>query len=141
MFCKPCFGGPSYVSPAATGPVTTTPPVVHPTKYCETHTCSTTIVPHIHPTHTKFVNHQMIQNQHFFPQTQSFGQTVQQTNVLGQGPGPQVAGAYAPGYPGGYPGGMPGGYPGQVAGAMTGMPGAANMGPQVAGTMKRPFGR
>ncbi|WP_084157889.1 CotD family spore coat protein [Bacillus manliponensis] len=64
--CKPCFGGHKPVSP-----ITTTPPIVHPTKHCETHTFSTTVVPHIHPTHTTHVHHQMIKNQHFFPQTHS----------------------------------------------------------------------
>jgi spore coat protein D len=158
MFCKPCFGGPNFVSPAATGPAFTAPPVVHPTKYCDTHTFSTTVVPHIHPTHNTLVNHQMIQNQHYFPQTQSVLNTVSQTDVPGYGPVPQVAGAmtgpspygpgpYGPGpYGGGYPspmvagamtgpmGGAPGmmgpGMPGMVAGAMTG-PGMnpGNMGP------------
>jgi spore coat protein D len=148
MYCKPCFGGPSYVSPVATGPVMTTPPVVHPAKYCETHTFSTTVVPHIHPTHTTLVNHQMIQNQHYFPQTNSAVNQVQQTNVPGYGPGPGVPygpGAVAPYGPG--PGGPYGPGP-QVAGAMTGpMPGmvagaaTGNMGPNanpmVGGMFKR----
>lgn len=149
MYCKPCFGGPSFVSPAATGPVMTTPPVVHPTKFCETHTFSTTVVPHIHPTHSTLVNHQMVQNQHYFPQTQSAVNTVQQTNVPGFGPIPQVAGAmtgpFAPISPYGAspftgPGSMvPGFGPSpQVAGAMTG-PGGMTPGfgpsPQVAGAM------
>lgn len=134
MFCKPCFGGPNFVAPAATGPAFTAPPVVHPTKYCDTHTFSTTVVPHIHPTHNTLVNHQMIQNQHYFPQTQSVLNTVAQTDVPGYGPMPQVAGAmtgpspYGPGPYGGYPSPM-------VAGAMTGPMGGAPgmMGPGMMG--------
>ncbi len=150
MFCKPCFGGPNFVGPAATGPAFTAPPVVHPTKYCDTHTFSTTVVPHIHPTHNTLINHQMIQNQHYFPQTQSVLNTVSQTDVPGYGPVPQVAGAatgpYGPG-PGPYgPGPGPyGGYPSpMVAGAMTGPMGGAPgmMGPgmpgMVAGAMTGP---
>ncbi|WP_129728175.1 spore coat protein [Ectobacillus funiculus] len=129
MFCNPCFGGPNFVGPAATGPVCTAPPVVHPTKYCDTQTFSTTVVPHIHPTHNTLINHQLIQNQHYFPQTQSVLNTVSQTDVPGYGPVPQVAGAmtgpgpYGPGPygPGPYGPGPYGGYPSpMVAGAMTG---------------------
>ncbi|PFZ10605.1 spore coat protein [Bacillus pseudomycoides] len=64
--CHPCFGGHKPV-----GPICTTPPVVHPTKQCVTNTFSTTVVPHIHPTHTTHVHHQQVKNQHFFPQTVS----------------------------------------------------------------------
>jgi spore coat protein D len=129
MFCKPCFGGPNLVGPAATGPVFTAPPVVHPTKYCDTQTFSTTVVPHIHPTHNTLINHQLIQNQHYFPQTQSVLNTVSQTDVPGYGPVPQVAGAMTgpgPYGPGPYGPGPYGGYPSpMVAGAMTGPMGGA----------------
>lgn len=64
--CPPCHGGQKPVSP-----VTITPPVVHPTKNCETHTFSTTVVPHIHPTHTTHVHHQVVKSQHYFPQSHS----------------------------------------------------------------------
>ncbi|MFD3446066.1 CotD family spore coat protein [Microbacteriaceae bacterium 4G12] len=128
------------MSPAAVGPTNVTPPIVHPTQCCETHTFSNTIVPHIHPTHTTFVNHHMVQNQHYFPQTQSAANTIQETNVPGYGPSPLVAGAMAGPMPGYGPGPMPGYGPGpQVAGAMTGpMPGYGP-GPQVAGAMTGPM--
>lgn len=64
--CHPCFGGHKPV-----GPICTTAPVVHPTKQCVTHSFSTTVVPHIFPTHTTHVHHQQIKNQNFFPQTNS----------------------------------------------------------------------
>ena len=53
--CHPCFGGHK-----PTGPICTTAPVVHPTKQCVTHSFSTTVVPHIFPTHTTHVHHQQI---------------------------------------------------------------------------------
>ena len=64
--CHPCFGGHKPV-----GPICTTAPVIHPTKQCVTHSFSTTVVPHIFPTHTTHVHHQQIKNQGFFPQTNS----------------------------------------------------------------------
>lgn len=64
--CHPCFGGHK-----PTGPICTTAPVIHPTKQCVTHSFSTTVVPHIFPTHTTHVHHQQIKNQNFFPQTNS----------------------------------------------------------------------
>ena len=64
--CHPCFGGHKPV-----GPICTTAPVIHPAKQCVTHSFSTTVVPHIFPTHTTHVHHQQIKNQGFFPQTNS----------------------------------------------------------------------
>ncbi len=64
--CHPCFGGHKPV-----GPICTTAPVIHPAKQCVTHSFSTTVVPHIFPTHTTHVHHQQIKNQNFFPQTNS----------------------------------------------------------------------
>ncbi|MEH6890704.1 CotD family spore coat protein, partial [Bacillus sp. JJ864] len=66
--CNPCFGG---------LPTTTTCPIVHPTKCCETHTFAKTVVPHIHPTHMKHVHHQVVQAQHYFPQTNSNVNVIQ----------------------------------------------------------------
>ncbi|EMA6341924.1 CotD family spore coat protein [Bacillus cytotoxicus] len=121
--CHPCFGGHK-----PTGPICTTPPVVHPTKQCVTHTFSTTVVPHIHPTHTTHVHHQQIKNQHFFPQTNS------SVNVVDPGFGD-------PGYGGGFGGGCGHhGYPQQVS------PFGPNAGPNVspfgpnAGPNVSPFG-
>lgn len=89
--CHPCFGGVGPVSP-----ITIAPPVVHPTKCCETHTCSKTIVPHIHPTHMKHVHHQVVQSQHYFPQTNSSVNVIQPAppTLVGGfgGPGPGVGG-------------------------------------------------
>ncbi|EJQ10290.1 hypothetical protein IE3_03866 [Bacillus cereus BAG3X2-1] len=83
--CHPCFGGHKPV-----GPICTTAPVIHPTKQCVTHSFSTTVVPHIFPTHTTHVHHQQIKNQGFFPQTNS------NVNVVDPGD---------PGFGGGFGGG------------------------------------
>ncbi|MGR3777651.1 CotD family spore coat protein [Bacillus paramycoides] len=88
--CHPCFGGQK-----PTGPICTTAPVIHPTKQCVTHSFSTTVVPHIFPTHTTHVHHQQIKNQGFFPQTNS------NVNVVDPGD---------PGFVGGVGGGFGGGY-------------------------------
>ncbi|WP_335869668.1 spore coat protein [Bacillus sp. 2205SS5-2] len=88
MFCRP---RPGQVLPA----------VVHPTKQCVKNNYATYEVPHIHPTHTTVVNNELYQHKHYFPQTQSEVNCVnnQQFNC---GPGPM---------PGQQP--MPGGMPGQ----------------------------
>ena len=96
--------------------------------------------PVVHPSHTTNVNHTNIQEEHFFPHTESVVNEVTHQN-LGPVPGPlpypgAVAGAMTGPGMGPYPGpGMgpmgsrtwdqwdqmgPGGYPGSVAGAMTG---------------------
>lgn len=101
--CHPCFGGAAPFGGAVTpfggaaapfggavAPITTTPPIVHPTKCCVTHTCSKTVVPHIHPTHIKHVHHQVVQSQHYFPQTHSAANVISPADpvyVGGFGPG------------------------------------------------------
>lgn len=52
------------------------PPVIHPTNFNVNHTFSTTVVPHIHPTHTTTVNHHMYQHKHYCPQTYSCAEDV-----------------------------------------------------------------
>lgn len=118
------------------------PAIVHPTKCCTKHTFSNVVQPHIHPSHTTIVNHTNVQNQHYFPQTQSVANQVTNQNFnMGPGPG-QVAGAYMPGPGPGQVAGayMPGyGQPGQVAGAMSNMPAPGVGGAYNPGNMKRPW--
>lgn len=108
------------------------PAIVCPTKCCVNHSFNNVVQPVIHPSHTTNVNHTNIQDQHFFPHTESVVNEVTHQN-LGPAPGPfpypgAVAGAMTgpgpfpgPGMgPGMAPGMGPGGYPGSVAGAMTG---------------------
>lgn len=103
--------------------------IVYPVKQNTVHCCSEETIKHVHPSHTTVMNHHLIKNEHVYPHTTSFGNTVNQVNMYGgPGPGSQVAGAMSPGM---WPGMGPGG---QVAGAM--QPGCG-MGPggQVAGAM------
>ncbi|KMJ59709.1 hypothetical protein AB685_02245 [Bacillus sp. LL01] len=104
-------------------------PIVHPTKCCVKNLFSTTEVPHIHPSHTTYVNNQQFQHKHYFPHSDSMVDSVshQHFNCGPGGPGMggqgQVMGAQTgPGY--GY-GQM--GMPGQVMGAQQG-PGYGQMG-------------
>lgn len=63
------------------------PAVIHPPVCCENHTFEQFIVPHIHPTHTANINHQMYKHQHYYPHTQSFAQHVHnQQFFCGGGP-------------------------------------------------------
>jgi len=66
-------------------------PIVYPTKCCVNNTYSTTVVPHIHPTHTTNVHHQMYKHLHYYPQTQSFANETyhQHYNCMGPGPMPR----------------------------------------------------
>jgi spore coat protein D len=46
-------------------------PIVHQMKCCTNHMCNETIVPHVHPSHTTNVNHQMYKHYHYYPHTES----------------------------------------------------------------------
>ncbi|MGL4821271.1 MAG: CotD family spore coat protein [Bacilli bacterium] len=80
-FGAPVAGGYGMPMGGYPGHVAVAPAVVHPTNQQVVNSYSTVIVPHIHPTHTQYANHQMIQNQHHFPQSCSQQQCVQQSNV------------------------------------------------------------
>ncbi|WP_067836426.1 CotD family spore coat protein [Amphibacillus sediminis] len=69
-----------------TGPVQT---IVCPTKHQHVNTCSQSHVNYVHPTHTTVTDHHTIHNTHYYPQTTSYGQTVNQTNVYGGPTWPQ----------------------------------------------------
>lgn len=60
---------PAYGYPA--GAVKYAQPVVYPTQVSQVNTFETTVVPVIHPQHTQVVNHQLVQMQHYYPQTTS----------------------------------------------------------------------
>ncbi|GGE56671.1 CotD family spore coat protein [Priestia taiwanensis] len=124
--CKPCF------PPCA-------PPIVHPTKCCEEHTFSKTVVPHVHPSHTTFVNHHVFEHKHYFPHSTSCANTVKNVDA---GPGCGMPGGFG-GAPGGF-GGAPGGFgaaPGGFGAAPGGFGGAPGMGMPPQGPMYgKPYG-
>lgn len=62
-------GNAGYGFPA--GGVKYAQPVVYPTQVNQVNTFETTVVPVVHPQHTQVVNHQMVQMQHYYPQTAS----------------------------------------------------------------------
>lgn len=83
-----------------------TPPIIHPTVHNVNHTFSTTVVPHIHPSHTTTVNHHMFQHKHFCTHTESCCNETcnQHFNCCGPGmmPGPvgpgMMSGPAGPGF-------------------------------------------
>jgi spore coat protein D len=79
------------------------PPCVAPPKCCVTHTHENFIQPHIFPSHTTHVNHQVIQHQNYYPHTNSYVNEVDNVNV-----GPAFGPGALPG-PGPFPG--PYGFP------------------------------
>ncbi|MEK4706484.1 CotD family spore coat protein [Bacillus sp. FSL R10-2780] len=126
--CHPCFGGHKPV-----GPICTTAPVIHPAKQCVTHSFSTTVVPHIFPTHTTHVHHQQIKNQNFFPQTNS------NVNVVDPGD-PGSVGGFGGGSVGGSVGGFGGGSVGGFGGGFGGGCGPCGHGHHHHGHQISPFG-
>lgn len=121
-------------------------PIVHPTKCCVKNLYSTTEVPHIHPSHTTYVNNQQFQHKHYFPQTDSMVDSVSHQHFNCGPGGPGMGGA--PGM-GGQPGQVMGaqtgpgygqmGMPGQVMGAQQG-PGMGQMGPGGMPGQCKPYG-
>jgi len=94
------------------------PPVIHPTNQIVNHTFSTTVVPHIHPTHVTTVNHHMYQHKHYCTESASCCEDVcsQQINCCPPAcgpcgpaaPGPMPYGAAGPNFMPGGPGFAPG---------------------------------
>ncbi|WP_404442361.1 spore coat protein [Sutcliffiella horikoshii] len=121
-------------------------PIVHPTKCCVKNLYSTTEVPHIHPSHTTYVNNQQFQHKHYFPHTDSMVDSVSHQHFNCGPGGPGMGGA--PGM-GGQPGQVMGaqtnagygqmGMPGQVMGAQQG-PGMGHMGPGGMHGQCKPYG-
>ena len=75
--------------PNCQGPVKT---IVCPTKHKCVNTQSFSNVNYVHPTHTTITDYHTVQNTHFYPQTTSWQQVVNQTNVFGGQTWPQGQG-------------------------------------------------
>ena len=99
------------------------PPVIHPTNQIVNHTFSTTVVPHIHPTHVTTVNHHMYQHKHYCTESASCCDEVcsQQINCC-----PPCASPCPPAGPG---------FGGPMMGAGPMGPGPMGAGPMGAGPM------
>lgn len=72
---------PQYL-PTQTSPTQQAQPVVSPTRQYVQTNVSNTVVPHIHPSHTTIVNRHNINNQHYFPHTQSVVNEKCVTNTM-----------------------------------------------------------
>ena len=88
------------------------PAIVCPTKCFVNNNFENLVQPVIHPSHTTNVNHTNIQQQHFFPHTESVVNKVTQQNLR---PAPYLHLTQAPGTVAGAMTG-PGPYPGPVMG-------------------------
>ena len=98
--------------------------IVYPTKHNVVNKCSEETINHIHPSHTTVVNHHLVKNQHIFPHSTSFENTVNSVDTFGGAfntPPTNVAGAMTGPGMGQVAGAMSGPGMGQVAGAMQGM--------------------
>ncbi|SES65325.1 spore coat protein D [Oceanobacillus limi] len=83
--------------------------VVHPTKCNVVNTCSEETIQHIHPSHTTVMNHHLIKNEHVYPHSTSYGNTVNSVDVFGGAFNVPSPGPGAPAGPGAGPGFAPGG--------------------------------
>ncbi|WP_342472247.1 CotD family spore coat protein [Metasolibacillus sp. FSL H7-0170] len=71
--------------PTQVGPTQFSQPIVSPTRQFVQTNVTNTVVPHVHPSHLTVVNRQMINNQHYFPHTQSvMNECFETTTMCGQ---------------------------------------------------------
>ncbi|EKN69558.1 hypothetical protein BABA_09036 [Neobacillus bataviensis LMG 21833] len=105
------------------------PPVIHPTQQIVNNTFSTTVVPHIHPTHVTTVNHHMYQHKHYCTETASCCEDVCNQHINCCNPCAPGFGAGGPGFGMGGPGFGAGGPGFGMGGPGFGGPGFAPGGP------------
>lgn len=80
--CFPQQTSPAQFNPPQTLPTQYDPPRVSPTRQQVNTNIINTVVPHIHPSHTTTVNRHVVNNQHFFPHTQSVVNEYVETNTV-----------------------------------------------------------
>ena len=68
--------------PTQTAPTQFAQPQVSPTREYVQRNVTNTVVPHYHPSHLTTVNQQHINNQHYFPHTQSVVNECFETNTM-----------------------------------------------------------
>ncbi|WP_369916785.1 CotD family spore coat protein [Lysinibacillus sp. 2017] len=80
--------------PMQTAPTQFGQPQVSPTQQFVQRNVTNTVVPHYHPSHLTTVNQQHINNQHYFPHTQSVVNECYETNTMCETPfRPNVSGS------------------------------------------------
>jgi len=68
--------------PTQTSPTQYASPQISPTRQYVQRNVSNTVVPHVHPSHLTTVNQHYINNQHYFPHTQSVVNECFETNTM-----------------------------------------------------------
>ena len=68
--------------PTRTSPTQYGQPQVSPTQQFVQRNVSNTVVPHYHPSHLTTINQHMINNQHYFPHTESVVNECYETNTM-----------------------------------------------------------
>lgn len=82
MYNKPCGHTYACQCPPTFSPTQYCPPQISPTQHSMNTNVSKTVVPNIHPTHNKTINKHLIQNQHYFPHTNSVINECYVENVI-----------------------------------------------------------
>ncbi|WP_370467595.1 CotD family spore coat protein [Rummeliibacillus sp. SL167] len=80
--CFPHQTSPAEFCPPQTSPAQFDPARVSPTRQYVRTNIINTVVPHIHPSHTTTVNRHVINNQHYFPHTESVVNEYVETNTM-----------------------------------------------------------
>ncbi|MGM8214616.1 CotD family spore coat protein [Bacillaceae bacterium W0354] len=57
--------------------------IVYPVNENVVHTCSESMVEHVHPSHTTHVNHHLNKNMHLYPHSDSFVNTFESVDLYG----------------------------------------------------------
>jgi len=70
--------------------------IVYPVKHNVVDCYSNETVKHVHPSHTTFVNHHLVRNEHIYPHSTSVKNTRRSVNVFGPRFGCQGCGAVKP---------------------------------------------
>lgn len=76
--------------------------IVHPVKENVVHCCSEETVKHVHPSHTTVMNHHLIKNEHVYPHSTSYQNTVNEVDVYGPRPVMGTAETLCPSFPKGH---------------------------------------
>lgn len=82
VFGRSAYGRGPVQFPPQRFPTTYEQPIVSPTQEFVRTNIYETVVPHIHPSHTTTVNRHHINNQHYFPHTESVVNECCETNTM-----------------------------------------------------------
>ncbi|WMM30787.1 spore coat protein [Shouchella clausii] len=69
-------------------------PIIHPTKHRVVEQTEVVIIPEVYPTHTTYVNNQVVRREYSFPQTESVEERTEYESVVENGNGNNGGGYY-----------------------------------------------